>query len=105
MDADPLAPPGSSGWVEDVCVGALAGGVNAPTANLLKVACVALLGPQLVLLYVALHEGRAVGHVAALLTLTVALLTAISWCGSGARCRLGSASEACGCLAARKRAR
>jgi hypothetical protein len=74
------APSASSGWLEDVCVGALAGGVNAPTAVVVKLACVALLAPQLVLLRVALHKGHAVGHVCALLALTVALLVAVTWC-------------------------
>jgi hypothetical protein len=80
--AEAPAGGGSSGWLEDVCVGALAGGVNAPTAAVLKLACVALLGPQLVLLHVALRKGTAVGHVAVLLTLTCALLAAVSWCAS-----------------------
>ena len=80
--ADPGAGGGSSGWLEDVCVGALAGGVNAPTANVTKAAFVLLLGPQLVLLYVAVHKGHAVGHVLVLLTLTLGLLAAISWCAS-----------------------
>jgi hypothetical protein len=93
----PVAPSASSGWLEDVCVGALAGGVNAPTAAVVKLACVALLAPQLVLLRVALHKGHAVGHVCALLALTVALLAAVSWCAACATAVLGSA-RACAAL-------
>ena len=61
------SPPRSSGWLEDVAVGALSSGVNAPTATLGKAAFAALLLPQLFLLHVALRKGTAVGHVAALL--------------------------------------
>ena len=78
--ADAPAASGSSGWLEDVAVGALSGGVNAPTAALVKAAFAALLLPQLVLLHVALRKGHAVGHVIALLALTLALLAAVSWC-------------------------
>ena len=75
----------SSGWLEDVAVGALSGGVNAPTASLVKAAFAALLLPQLFLLHVALRKGTAVGHVAALLVLTLCLLAAVSWCARRAR--------------------
>ena len=80
MAAAPVAPGGSSGWLEDVAVGALSGGVNAPTARHIKASFAALLLPQLVLLHVALRKGTAVGHVAALITLTLGLLVAVSWC-------------------------
>ena len=79
--ADPLAVggSGSSGWLEDVAVGALAGGVNAPTAVAVKAAFALLLIPQL-LLHAALQRGgAAVFHVIALLTLTLGLLGAVSW--------------------------
>ncbi len=94
------APPaGSSGWLEDVCVGALAGGVNRPTAAVTQAAFAALLLPQLVLLYVALQQGRAVGHVCALLALTLGLLAAVSWCAAGAlAAALGLAPRACAAL-------
>ena len=77
----------SSGWLEDVAVGALSGGVNAPTASLVKAAFAALLLPQLFLLHVALRKGTAVGHVAALLVLTLGLLAAVSWCARRALVR------------------
>ena len=84
MAAAPAASGGSSGWLEDVAVGALSGGVNAPTARLVKAAFVALLLPELVLLRVALHKDYAVGHVCTLIVLTLALLAAISWCATPA---------------------
>ena len=89
------SPQRSSGWLEDVAVGALSGGVNAPTATLVKAAFAALLLPQLFLLHVALRKGTAVGHVAALLALTLCLLAAVSWCGRRARvARSAAAADA-----------
>lgn len=63
-------------------MGALASGVNRPTAVALCAACAALLLPQAALLYVALQRGAAVGHCCLLIALTLALLAAVGWCGS-----------------------
>ncbi|KAK9826485.1 hypothetical protein WJX81_004036 [Elliptochloris bilobata] len=67
-------------WLEDVFVGALAPGVNAPTVLLLNAAlvgCIASLGTLLVL---ALQGAPAlVPHVAFLLALAAGLLLLINW--------------------------
>ena len=73
------APP-SSGWLEDVAVGALAGGVNTPTSVLLKVVVGLLLVPESALLAVALRKGFAVGHCIAIIILTLVLLALLVWC-------------------------
>ena len=76
------APP-SSGWLEDVAVGALAGGVNTPTSVLLKVVVALLLVPESALLAVALRKGFAVGHCIAIIILTLVLLALLVWCVCG----------------------
>ena len=83
-----------SGWLEQVGVGALASGVNKPTAVLLLGCCAALLLPQFALLTVALRKGVAVGHCCVLLALTFGLLGGCAWCGSALPSRRSTSSPA-----------
>ena len=69
----------SSGWLEDVAVGALAGGVNTPTSVFLKVVVALLLIPESALLAVAVRKGFAVGHCIAIIALTLVLLGLLVW--------------------------
>jgi hypothetical protein len=76
-------PAAASSWLDDVAIGALAGGVNRPTSTLLVAVCAALLVPESALLAVALRKGYAVGHCCALIVLTLLLLGLLTWYARG----------------------